>query len=243
VPGAASRPLEGRRALVTGGSRGIGAAIVARLAAAGAAVTWNGRAADEARAPQGGTAVAADLTRAADRRRLVERAAGDAGLDILVNNAGIFAAGGIETLDLASARRLFELDFWVPLELARLALPSLRARRGTIVNLSSVNAVLAQPGALAYCAAKAALEMATRCLASELAPAGIRVNAVAPGPVPTRLLDDALEGRDPAVLEPYVPLGRLGAPADVAEAVAWLASDASAWVTGQVLRVDGGMSA
>ena len=234
--------LQGKSALVTGGSRGIGASIVARLERLGANVTWNSRSSVGQSMPAHGNAIVADLLSSEDRARLVSAAAGEGRLDILVNNAGLFHFGEIEDADMAAARELFDVSFWAPLDLIRLALPSLKHGKGSIINVSSVNAVRAQAGTTIYCAVKASLEMATRCLALELAPYGVRVNAIAPGPVPTRLLENALGGHKPTFLLDHIPLGRLGLTDDVAAAVAFLASDDASWITGQVIRVDGGMS-
>ena len=231
-----ARPLDGRRALVTGASRGLGAAIAARLAELGAIVVKTARGGNE----EG--FLSADLTLPEECARLAADLGAQGPLHILVNNAGEFRSGPIETIDFAEARRLFELNFWAPLQLIQGLLPAFPEDGASIVNISSLNAVSAQPEATVYSAAKAGLEMAARCLARELAPRRIRVNAVAPGPVPTRLLSKAVGGADLDYMIPHIPLGRLGTGGDVAEAVAYLAGDGAAWVTGQVIHVDGGMS-
>jgi 3-oxoacyl-[acyl-carrier protein] reductase len=228
--------LRGKRALVTGASRGLGAAIAARLAELGAIVVRSSRTGEE------DGSIAADLSLPEHCARLAAAAGAEGAVDILVNNAGDFRSGPVESIDFAEARRLFDLNFWAPLQLVQALLPAFPAAGGAIVNISSLNTSTAQAEATIYSASKAALEMATRCLARELAPRNIRVNAVAPGPVPTRLLADAVDSIAFDYMLPHIPLGRLGSEADVAGAVAWLAGDGAGWVTGQVIRVDGGMS-
>lgn len=231
-----ARPLDGKRALVTGAGRGLGAAIAARLERQGAAVVTSSQAGKQG-------FVRADLSRPEECERLAAAVRAEGPIDILVNNAGGFASAPIGEIDFAEALRLFELNFWAPLRLVQALLPAFPKAGGSIVNLSSVNTAVAQPEATIYSASKAALEMSTRCLARELAPRNIRINAVAPGPVPTRLLAEAVGGSDFDYMLPHIPLGRLGSADDMAEAVAWLADGSgSGWVTGQVIRVDGGMS-
>lgn len=230
-----ARPLDGKRALVTGASRGLGAAIAARLAEQGAAIVKSGR------TGKGGNFIRADLSLPEECARLAAAVKAEGSIDILVNNAGDFRSGPVGGIDFVEGRRLFELNFWAPLQIVQALLPAF-IRGGSIVNISSLNTAVAQPEATLYSASKAALEMATRCLARELAPRNIRVNAVAPGPVPSRLLAEAVGGADFDYMIPHIPLGRLGREADVAGAVAWLAGESAGWVTGQVIRVDGGMS-
>ncbi|WP_432067797.1 SDR family NAD(P)-dependent oxidoreductase [Streptomyces sp. C10-9-1] len=243
------RRFDGYGVLVTGGARGIGAAITRRLASEGARVLVadvDAEAAEEtAAAVDGAEACRVDVADRADAEAAVARAAERFGrLDVLVNNAfsAIDHAGPFEELpDQAWARDL-DICLGGAMRCARAALPALAAAggRGAIVNIGSVNAEQSF-GGHAYSAAKAGLASLTRTLAAEAAPRGVRVNQVNPGTVRTR----AWEGR-PEVLralgEVY-PLGRVGEPEDVAAAVAFLASGDAAWITGTTLRVDGGLLA
>jgi 3-oxoacyl-[acyl-carrier protein] reductase len=231
-----ARPLHGKRALVTGAGRGLGAAIAERLSELGATLVRCSRTGTE----EG--SIRADLSLPEECARLAAAARAQGEVDILVNNAGDFQSTSADSIDFVEARRLFDLNFWAPLQLIQALLPAFPAAGGSIVNISSLNTAIAQPEATIYSASKAALEMATRCLARELASRNIRVTAVAPGPVPTRLLAEAVGGGGFDYMLPYIPLGRLGSEADVAAAVAWLVGDGAQWVTGQVIRVDGGMS-
>ncbi|OIJ95476.1 short-chain dehydrogenase [Streptomyces sp. MUSC 14] len=245
--GSGTRELKGKRALVTGGSRGIGAAVVRHLLDAGAEVLTTARSATGT-VPEGATLVAADVrTRAGSETLAAAAQEVLGGVDVLVHNAG-----GARPYKDASAipdeewQDALDLNYLASVRLDSLLVPGMRERRsGTIVHVSS--AVVPTPVGpfLHYTAAKAALENYSRGLASELAPFGIRVNTVTPGKVATpggeatreqwaRL--DPTQGGNTAT----VPLGRVGQPDDIAHAVLFLVSDRASWLTGSNLVVDGG---
>jgi 3-oxoacyl-[acyl-carrier protein] reductase len=248
-----SLALTGRRALITGGSRGIGKAIAMTLASRGASVAVNyakGEAAArevcDAIGAAGGTAIAVgfDVADGAAVERGVKEV-GDrlGGLDILVNNAGI----SIDAL-LLRARE----EDWDQLERVNLrgtllcckaaSRAVLKAKaRGRIINLTSVVGEQGNTGQTMYAMTKAGIIGLTKSLARELASRGVTVNAVAPGFIETDMTAASLKGDFRDALIRQIPLGRVGAPSDVAEAVAFLASDAAAYVTGHVLRVNGGL--
>jgi NAD(P)-dependent dehydrogenase (short-subunit alcohol dehydrogenase family) len=175
-------------------------------------------------------------------RRVVE---GLGSLAILVNNAGVIGAGPVETTDDAEWERLIGTDLTAPFRFARAAIPHLKGRRGAaIVNVSSVTGRRPYANLAPYCTAKAGLDMLTECLALELAPHGVRVNAVNPGVVVTELHTASRAVADyPAFLarsKETHPLGFVGEPRDVAEVVAFLVSDRARWITGGLFPVDGG---
>ncbi len=234
--------LEGRTALVTGGSRGIGAAIAAELARAGADVVVGYRAgADEAGALAtaiGGRAVQADVSSAADARQLVDDA-GD--LDILVNNAGLTRDGLLARMSDEDWREVIETDLSSVFYTCRAVTRAMMKKRaGAIVNVSSIVGLHGNFGQTNYAAAKAGIIGFTKSLARELGSRGVRANVVAPGYVKTRLTDAIPEdGR--ALMLANTPLGRLGDPEDVAGAVRFLCSDEASFITGEVLLVDGGL--
>ncbi|WP_019703583.1 SDR family NAD(P)-dependent oxidoreductase [Paracidovorax oryzae] len=248
--------LAGRKALVTGSTQGIGAAIALRLAQDGADVVLNGRNPDgapggliECIAALGRRAVyvAADLSRgAAEAGRLVDEAAQAlGGLDILVNNAGVERRADFwdvteEDYDLVMDTNVKGLFF-----ATQAFVRHLRTRKdgGAIVNISSVHEEIAFPHFASYCASKGALRMLARNLASELAPLGIRINNVAPGaiatPINAQLMDNPEQMR---ALNAQIPLGRMGQPEDVAGLVAFLAGDEARYITGGTHFVDGGLT-
>ncbi len=250
--GTHANDLTGKRVLVTGATSGIGRATVLHCARAGARVAATGRQAgalaDLVAATEGGiaTTLAGDVTDEVFRARLVEGAAEVlGGLDVLVNAAGILEGGTWETTALADWDRMLDVNLRAVFAVTQLAIPHLVASRGGIVNVSSVAGTRAFPNLLAYCVSKAGLDQLTRCLALELAPHGVRVNAVNPGVVRTNLhrAGGMTEERYAAFLEhsrTTHPLGRVGEPEDVAAAIAFLASDAAAWITGETIAVDGG---
>jgi NAD(P)-dependent dehydrogenase (short-subunit alcohol dehydrogenase family) len=243
-----SRELIGRRAVVTGGTRGIGAAIAQRLLDAGAKVVVTARSRGDA-SPSGAAFVAGDVA-SASGVKAVAAAALDVlgGVDILVNNAGGasgFAQGAASIPDEAW-QAAFDLNVFSAIRLTNALLPALReSKAGAVVNISSGAATMAVGAVAHYAAAKAALNSYSRALAIDLAPSKIRVNVVSPGPVTTpgsREFSDAL-GVPPDLFAKDIPMGHYGNPDDVAEVVALLVSNRGNWMTGGNIHVDGGMTA
>lgn len=249
-----ARELDGRIALITGGSSGIGREIALTFAKAGAKIAITGRrwapleetvAAVEA---LGGEALALpgdvrDEAHAAEAVAKTVEAFG--GLTILVNNAGVIGAGPIEETSTEEWDRLIDIDLKGPFLFARAAIPHLKGTPGAaVVNVSSVAGTRPYPNLAPYCVAKAGLDRFTECLALEMAPHGVRVNAINPGVVKTNLhlASDAVPDYDAflARSEETHPLGFYGAPQDAADLVLFLASDRSRWITGGLIPLDGG---
>ncbi|HET7556354.1 MAG TPA: 3-oxoacyl-[acyl-carrier-protein] reductase [Gaiellaceae bacterium] len=234
--------MDGKTALVTGGSRGIGRAIALELARAGADVVVGYRSgAEEADAvadEAGGRAVQADVSDPEAARRLVEEA-GD--LDVLVNNAGLTRDGLLARMPDADWRDVIETNLSSVFYTCRAAVRGMMKRRaGAIVNVSSIVGVHGNWGQTNYGASKAGIIGFTKSLARELGSRNVRANVVAPGYVNTRLTDVLPEEAQQAMLA-NTPLGRLGEPEDIAGAVRFLCSDEAAFITGEVLLVDGGL--
>jgi 3-oxoacyl-[acyl-carrier protein] reductase len=234
--------LEGRTALVTGASRGIGRAIAVELASAGATVVLGYRSgreeAEAAAADLGARAVQADVSNADGAARLVEEA-GD--LDILVNNAGLTRDGLLARMPDDDWRTVLDTNLSSVFYTCRaVCRPMMRKRAGSIVNVSSIVGVRGNPGQTNYAASKAGIIGFTKSLARELGGRGVRANVVAPGYVTSRLTDVLPDEVTAAMLE-NTPLGRFGDPEDIAGAVRFLCSDAAAFITGEVLHVDGGL--
>jgi 3-oxoacyl-[acyl-carrier protein] reductase len=234
--------LEGKTALVTGGSRGIGKAIAAELADAGAAVVIGYQSAvEEAEAVAseiGGRAVQADVSDPDEARRLLEEA-GE--VELLVNNAGITRDGLLMRMSDDDWRAVLDTNLGGVFHTCRAASRGmLRRRSGSIVNLSSVVGVHGNPGQTNYGAAKAGIIGFTKSLARELGSRGVRANVVAPGYIDTRLTQELPDELKHAMLQ-NTPLGRFGDPQDVAGAVRFLCSDEASFITGEVLLVDGGL--
>jgi 3-oxoacyl-[acyl-carrier protein] reductase len=245
--------LEGKVAIVTGASKGIGASIARHLAEAGAAVVVNyasskgeaDRVVAEI-AAKGGRAIAvqADLARPADIERLFAEARTAFGrLDIVVNNAGVYEFMPLEQITEAHFHRQFDVNVLGLILAAREAVKHFGAEGGSIVNVSSVASTAAPPNASVYSATKAAVDAVTRSLAKELGSRRIRVNAINPGPVETEGFKTAgLEESDfRKQVEAQTPLGRIGQPQDIAPGVVFLASEDAAWITGETLHISGGM--
>ena len=234
--------LEGRTALVTGGSRGIGRAIAVELGKAGASVVVGYRSgADEAEAVAkevGGRAVQADVSSPDEARSLVEEA-GD--IDILVNNAGVTRDGVLARMTDDDWREVVNTNLGSVFNTCRAASRGMMKRKsGSIVNVSSIVGLRGNWGQTNYAASKAGIIGFTKSLARELGSRGVRANVVAPGYINTRLTDVLPEEARDAMLT-NTPLGKLGDPEDVAGAVRFLCSDEASFITGEVLLVDGGL--
>jgi NAD(P)-dependent dehydrogenase (short-subunit alcohol dehydrogenase family) len=246
--------FQGKVAIVTGATSGIGRAAATAFAAAGARLVLVGRdraALDGVRgaiASSGGEPIvcAADVTDETAPDLVVRTAVENAGgIDVLVNAAGIIASGTMEQTTDATWDAMMAVNVRAPFRLMRAALPHLAARRGSIVNVSSVNGLRAFAGVLAYCVSKAAVDHLTRCAALELAPHGVRVNAVNPGVTVTNLhrRSGMGEAQYAAFLErsrETHPLGRAGRPEEIASLILFLASDRAEWMTGETIPIDGG---
>ncbi|MEO8714524.1 MAG: 3-oxoacyl-[acyl-carrier-protein] reductase [Acetobacteraceae bacterium] len=240
--------LDGKAALVTGASGGIGAEIARALHGQGAVVALSGTRRDalDALAAELGERAhvcPADLTDPAAAEALVAAAEHAAGpLQILVNNAGMTRDRLTLRMDDTDWQSVLDVDLSAPFRLARAVLRGmLRRRAGRIVNIGSIVGATGNAGQANYAAAKAGLIGLTKALAHEVAPRGVTVNAVAPGFVVTAMTD-ALSEQQRERIAGAIPLARLGRPADIAAAVVYLASDEAGWVTGATLHVNGGMA-
>ena len=231
---------------MTGASRGIGAGIARELARAGARVAVNyraGREAGEAIAAEiGGVAIQGDVSSADEAAALVERVEEQLGdVDVLVNNAGVTRDTLIARMTDEDWAAVLGTNLQGTFHMCRaVSRKMMRRRAGSIVNLTSFVGIHGNPGQVNYAASKAGIIGLTKALAKELGNRGVRVNAVAPGYITTELTD-ALSEEIRGFLLQATPLGRLGEPEDVARAVRFLSSDAAAFVTGEVLLVDGGL--
>lgn len=238
--------MEGKVALVTGGSRGIGAAISRELGRAGARVAVNYRAGKEAAeavaAEVGGLVVQADVSSPDEAQALVERVESELGeIDALVNNAGVTRDTLIARMSDDDWETVIDTNLRGTFNTSRVvSRKMMRRRAGSIVNLSSVVGVHGNPGQANYAASKAGIIGLTKALARELGSRGVRVNAIAPGYIATELTE-VLNDEQRGLILGNTPLGRLGEPEDVARAVRFLCSEEAAFITGEVLLVDGGL--
>jgi len=235
--------LEGKRALITGAARGIGRAIAGQLRGAGAEVLCcdlPGTSENEEVAREvGGQALYADVTKADEVEKLIAEA-GD--IDILINNAGITRDGLLARMSEEDWRRVIDVNLTSVYLTCHAAIRGMMKRRsGAIVNLSSVVGLHGNFGQTNYAASKAGIVGFTKSLAREAGTRGVRVNAVAPGYIETRLTDVLPDEVKKKMLE-ATSLGRFGQPEDIARAVHFLCSDEAAFITGEVLVVDGGMA-
>ncbi len=245
--------LANKVALVTGASKGIGAAIARKLAAQGASVVVNYSSSKEGAErvvadikAKGGKAIAlkGSVAVAEDVKALVAQTVSAFGpIDILVNNAGVYAFGALDTVTPEYFHHQFDVNVLGLLLMTREAAAAFNPAGGAVINIGSVVSTLTPPDSVVYTATKAAVDAITRVLAKELAPRHIRVNAVRPGMTLTEGLAAAgmHEGDARAYFESITPMGRVAQPEEVAEPVAFLASDAASYVTGEVLAAGGGL--
>jgi 3-oxoacyl-[acyl-carrier protein] reductase len=244
--------FEGKTAIVTGGSRGIGRACVARLAAEGAKVVLvyhsNQQAAEALVAQLKGSpgevrAVQADVRDFQRAHQVVDPLFEEWGhIDVLINSAGIVQDGLLGAMTEEQWRSVIETNLGGTFNYCHaVTQPMMMMRRGSIVNMSSTAAEFAARGQVNYAASKGGINGLTRSLAKELAPRGVRVNAIAPGMIETDM-SQVVRGIAGDQIKKMIPLKRIGSPEEIAAVAAFLASDDAAYLTGQVLRVDGGLS-
>jgi 3-oxoacyl-[acyl-carrier protein] reductase len=245
--------LSQKVAIVTGASKGIGSGIATALAAAGAQVAVNyssdrqgAERVAQAIRDSGGEAIAVggDVSKSADVARLYKEVdAGFGRLDILVNNAGVFRFGAFTDITEEGFHMMYNINVLGSILMVQEAVKRFGAEGGSIINLSSIVGSHPVAGALLYASTKGAIEALTKGLALELAPRRIRVNAIAPGHTETEgnVAAGTFEGGAGAVLAERTPLGRLGRVSDIAALAVFLASEESAWITGEVIRAAGGL--
>ena len=240
--------FEGKVAIVTGATSGIGMAAARKFAEQGGNVAAAGRKKDvlsKIEAPNIRT-YAVDVLNERETAAFVASVLKDfGGVDVLVNAAGIIASGTVENTTLSDYDLMMNINVRSVFQLMQLALPSIIERRGNIVNVSSVTGLRAFPNVFAYCVSKAAVDQLTRCAALELAPKGVRVNAVNPGVVRTNL--HLSSGMNVDAYAAFVersktthPIGRIGEPEEVADLILFLASSKAGWITGVTYSIDGG---
>lgn len=244
--------LAGRVALVTGGSRGIGKAIVWALAKEGAKVAFVYRSRQEEAKQlvseleldqREAWAIQANVAKKEDADRTIDEVLGKWGkIDILVNNAGVIRDGLLAVMKPENWQEVIDTNLTSVYNFCHSAMrPMMSARYGRIINMSSVAAHTANPGQSNYAASKGGIEGFTRCLATEIAKRGITVNAVAPGFIETEMTESVVTAAGEQIKK-RIPVKRLGKPEDIANAVLFLASDESSYITGHVLTVDGGLT-
>ena len=242
--------FRGMVVLVTGSTSGIGRAAALAFAAEGAQVAATGRQPDALEALKQDSeniyTYQTDLTSEEEAIGLIDKVIKElGGIDILVNAAGIIALGSIEKTTLSEYDQMMTINVRSVLHLMQLCLPSIIERKGNIVNVSSVTGLRAFPGLISYCVSKAAIDQMTRCSALELAPRGVRVNAVNPGVVHTNLhLNSGMEETTYSDFLEHSkethPIGRVGQPEEIADLILYLASDKARWITGVTYSIDGG---
>lgn len=247
------KKLDGKVAVVTGASKGIGAGIAKELAEAGASVVVNYASSREGAERvvaeiegRGGKAIAlqADVSKSDEVDRLFQEAVEAFGqVNILVNNAGIFEFGPVEGITEDRFRRLYATNVWGPIQTIQKSIRCFDKLGGSIINISSGVTRMLSPGSALYAGTKGALDLITVVLSKELGPRRIRVNAISPGATDTEGAH-AIGAMSNEVQQQYVagtPLGRVGRPEDIARLAVFLASDESSWITGEVIYATGGL--
>ncbi|MBM4167253.1 MAG: SDR family oxidoreductase [Ignavibacteria bacterium] len=236
--------------IITGASSGIGKATALQALHCNANVSVVSRREKELReifSPfQNSEIISADITSESNRKFIIEKTLHRFGeIDVLVNAAGIIGMGSVENTSLDDWDRMLDTNLRSIFRLTQLALPSLIERKGNIVSVSSVTGIRAFPNVLAYCISKAGVDQFTRCVALELAPKGVRVNAINPGVVVTNLHKSS--GMNDEKYQQFLehsksthPLGRVGTPEEIAELILFLASENAGWITGETIAIDGG---
>lgn len=240
--------FEGKVAVVTGGGTGIGLATAEQFIEQGAKVVVTGRREEpleklKERFPESVEYISADVTTVEGQKAIVNFAKEKfGGIDVLVNNAGAHIMKPLSDTSQDEISQLYSVNVFAPLGLTRAALPLLSKRKGSVVNVSSVVGQAAMANNSVYGSTKAAVDYATRSLAMELGPEGVRVNAVAPGLTRTPMAEPFLNDEQMVgMMVGMTPMGRLGEPGEVAQAIAYLASSDAGWVTGQILKSSGGL--
>lgn len=243
--------LKGKVAIVTGASKGIGAEIARQFAKAGAAVVVNYASSkqdadrvvgDILRSGGKAVAIQADVGKSADVKRLfAETKAAFGRPGILVNNASVYSFGALEDVTEEEFHRQFDTNVLSTILTTQEAASAFEGHGGSVINFSSISSLNPVPNSVVYSASKSAVDAITKALANELASRGIRVNAIAPGTTQTEGLSAAgIEGEIAKTIGATIPLGRLGKPDDIARIAVFLASDQSAWLTGERITASGG---
>lgn len=236
-----NRPLSGKTAWVTGGTRGIGYAIAERLVADGAQVTITGRA-ESGAGPSESHYISADFEDLAAIENLAAKLAA-ARPDILINCAGINKLSPFADISTADFARVHQVNVMAPFQLCRAAVPGMKAKEwGRIVNLASIWSKVGKELRAPYATSKFGLVGMTSSLAAEVASLGILANCVSPGPIETEMTRQSLSAKALRKLLDAVPAGRLGQPEEVAACVAWLAGPENTFITGQNIAIDGGFT-
>ncbi len=240
--------FENKVVLITGGGTGIGKATAAAFVVEGAKVVITGRrqsVLEETTKELGELVhfIVGDVSKNGDHKRIIDETVAKFGrLDVLVNNAGMGAIKPLSETNDEDIENMYRTNVFGPLSLIREAIPYLTSSKGSVINITSSMSHGVMPGSAAYASSKAAMDHATRCLAAEFGPSGIRVNAVAPGFTATDITAEVQANKQMSeIIVGQTPMGRLGEPNDIANAVLLLAGKNAGWITGQIVQAAGGL--